>query len=159
MKNLRIIIFFFPFSFPCFAGESITDMISLSADYLYPYSQFHLIESFCKSIWSDLDLFLTHEPFEQLEEKIPLLRKNIDHLLKEVKKMVFNSAESATFLPEDTIYLIRMVTVLANKYRLICQKIKEQLGCDIFNLCERFDEMRIDLEYLRESRDEIALME
>lgn len=159
MKHLKSIVLFLLFFQLSAAEYPFTDMVAVSTEYLYPYSQFYHIEAICKSVWSDLDLYLTHEPFEQLAEKIPLLKKNLEQLVHEVKRMVFNCPEAASFLPEDTIYLMRMVTVLANKYRLVCQKIKDCTGEDISIFSKRFEEMRMDLEFLRESRDEIALLE
>lgn len=109
-------------------------------------------------MWSDLDLFLTHEPFEQLLEKAPLLCSEIEQLLAAVKSLARNEKETESYLPEDIIYIIRLIGVLANKYMLVCEKIKHYVpsveGKQHMTL---FHQMCVQLEALRAARNEIAL--
>jgi hypothetical protein len=100
-----------------------TEMITLSAEYLYPYGQFHHVEASCKGIWSDLDLFLTHEPVDQLNDQWPVVNKKLDGLLKAIQKLA-TSAEAATYLSDDVYYLMRLVGCIANKYRLVREKMR-----------------------------------
>ena len=156
IKNVLLIVLFAARSV---AQDSIHGMVTLSTEYLYPYGQFNYIQAMCKNVWSDLDLFLTHEPLEQLEEKVPVLCKDIDGLLVAVKRMVAQPAEAASYLPEDMIYLMRLVTLLAHKYRLVCARIEQHSGADLSRYLKRFDEMSTNLEYIKSLRNEIALIE
>lgn len=108
-------------------------------------------------MWSDLDLFLTHEPFEQLLEKAPILCAEIEQLLAAVKSLARNEKETESYLPEDIIYIMRLIGVLANKYMLVCEKMKHyvpnQEGKQQLTL---FHQMCVQLEALRAARNEIA---
>lgn len=142
----------------CCSYEQELSFAHLCVDYLYPYSSFHKVESMCKSMWSDLDLFLTHEPFEQLLQKTPLLCAEIEQLLAAVKSLVRNEQETESYLPEDIIYIMRLVGVLANKYMLVCEKMKHYVpSVESKQHMALFHQMCVQLEALRAARKEIAL--
>ncbi|OQA36078.1 MAG: hypothetical protein BWY54_00254 [Candidatus Dependentiae bacterium ADurb.Bin331] len=141
----------------CLHNEE-NSFVHVCADYLYPYSSFHKVESICKNMWSDLDLFLTHEPFEQLLEKAPVLCAEIEQLLTAVKSLSRNEKETESYLPEDILYLMRMIGVLANKYVLVCEKMKHYMPhAESKQHITLFHQMCEQLEVLRAARNEIAL--
>ena len=83
-------------------------------DFLYPLSLFSNIESCCRELWSDLDLFygehLRFTPeatIEHLDNSFLLLQSRVNTLLA--------SDEALIYLPEDITYLLEIITVIEHK--------------------------------------------